>query len=219
MTKSSLGRINRRRTIFNDQYVVTYCDCLEGIKWRISAIDSILSGKTLGNKMIDEEFIALQLRKSLEMIAFSSLAANKNVYEKQYKDFMNHWNAKFLMRDLEKVNPGFYPKPIKSVSVNEETKIKHVEIHDKGFLTKDDFVELYELCGGILHSRNPFKSNNSRKDFISNMSKWVHQIKFLLKEHVVSFIDSDKHWIVVMNDPPDGTVKAYILEPDSTKRA
>ena len=54
----------------------------------------------------------LQIRKILELIAFASLVANKNVYTAVFSKVSKAWNAGDLLKELEQVNPDFYPVPI-----------------------------------------------------------------------------------------------------------
>ena len=72
------------------------------------------------------------------------------------KKFAQHWHAARILDDLNAVNPNFYPVP--GLQIKDETtgKVKAVDTPKKPFLTKSDFVTLYEMCGGILHAENPY---------------------------------------------------------------
>jgi hypothetical protein len=127
-----------------------YCNCMEELKHRIAVIDSVLIGSTSTTyPMFDSELVYLLFRKSLELIAFSSLTANKVVYSAAYENFANHRNAKRLLEYLEDVNADFYP-----VAVNPPQTLangtKSFSLVTEGFLTKDEFVCLYDQCGEIL---------------------------------------------------------------------
>src|SRR5687767_4269598 len=92
--------------------IKVYCNCLQSAKKRLELIEAITSGRLrIDNESIDAEFACLQLRKSLELIAFASIAAHKGVYSQAHADFASHWNAKRLMGKLEKLHPDFYPTP------------------------------------------------------------------------------------------------------------
>src|ERR1700688_4080893 len=87
-----------------------YCNCMEELKHRIAVICSVLNGSiSTTYPMFDSELMHLQFRKSLELIAFSSLTANKAVYSAAFEKFASHWNAKRMLEDLEEVNTDFYP--------------------------------------------------------------------------------------------------------------
>src|SRR5437773_1723392 len=93
-----------------------YSALMKEIKLRFNAIDHLLSGR--GDALYLQtttESIYLQLRKVLELIAFGSLLANKDLYTEIYADFAKAWNAKRLLGNLEKVNSNFYPRAIHEV--------------------------------------------------------------------------------------------------------
>jgi len=57
------------------------------------------------------EFAYLQVRKALELIALATLVSNRSAYSAAYKNFEKARDARLIFRDLERVNPHFYPKP------------------------------------------------------------------------------------------------------------
>jgi hypothetical protein len=106
--------------------------------------------------MTNIELVYLQFRKILELIAFASLVANKTEYAKQRDKFYKDWHAERIIADIEKLNPEFYPvagKQVLDPTTGKVIEILHVK---SGFLTKADFVELYNICGSLLHAGNPF---------------------------------------------------------------
>lgn len=60
------------------------------------------------------EFMTLQIRKIIEHIAMGNLIANKELYEEYSAKFSSNWNARYIFRDLERLNFKFYPEPVKS---------------------------------------------------------------------------------------------------------
>ena len=70
-----------------------YCECMEEIKQRITIVESFIGGVTLGQNTYDYEVVSLNLRKILELIAFSSLVANKEAYSKAHKEYLHHWRG------------------------------------------------------------------------------------------------------------------------------
>jgi hypothetical protein len=51
----------------------------------------------------------------LELIALASLAANKSIFEQNQLKFSKHWHPTDILRDIERINPGFYPHPVTEV--------------------------------------------------------------------------------------------------------
>jgi hypothetical protein len=62
---------------------IAYCNCMEDLKARLKLIRSVTEGHSpLGDEGLDGEVVCLLLRKVLEQIAFSSLVAHRQTYEK-----------------------------------------------------------------------------------------------------------------------------------------
>ena len=117
-----------------------------------------MAGTAVLYKATTIESAYLQFRKILELIALGSLVANKDEFSKVYNDFAKYWNARHLLKDLERLNPNFYPRPV--VEVPSKRAGTKMDLQDKkdGFLTKDEFLKLYEKCGAIMHAGNPYGS-------------------------------------------------------------
>ena len=191
-----------------------YCNCLGEVKWRIEAIESILNGHSLGKEALDIEFSTLQLRKCLELIAFSSLTANRTVYSEIHNNFQKHWNAKRLLSDLEKINSGFYPQPMMYFEEDPITKRRPVKDLESGFLTKEDLLFLYDKCGAVLHSRNPYKEGSNVVDIKRPFREWIERIKNLLFFHQIKLYGSENLWLVFMNHPETKKVTGYEMAPE-----
>ena len=80
-----------------------YCDLLEELKLRIEAVQSIVKKEvpavSFGHPCFVDEFIFVQIRKILEIIAFGSMASNIPLYRKEYHDYNRHWRAKKILED------------------------------------------------------------------------------------------------------------------------
>ena len=189
-----------------------YCNLMEEVKKRTLAINGILSGKyTTSFKATNIEFVYLQLRKILEIIALSSLVANKNEFEKREIKFEKFWNPKFIIKDIERLNPDFYPKPVKEIpSIKPNTKNDLVDISE-GFLTKEEFVEIYDKCGKILHTDNPFGSKADLNEYEKQITSWMGKIKILLNSHVIKLLDDDNLYLIHMKEKRDNSVHSYVF--------
>ncbi len=90
-----------------------YCDCMAEVRNRIGVVQAVLAKRTTTSvEAYDIELVFLQLRKTLELIAFGSLSANKAAYSAAHKNFSDHWRAKTMLDELGKVNPDFYSMPL-----------------------------------------------------------------------------------------------------------
>lgn len=80
---------------------ITYCSCMDEVKSRLSIIKSVATGQlSIGSELFNYELVSVHFRKSLELIAFASMTANKKIYEEAYSGFANHWKAKEMLTSL-----------------------------------------------------------------------------------------------------------------------
>ena len=192
-----------------------YCGCMKEIKLRIVSIRSfILDQKTTGYKYTDTEFVCLQFRKILELIALANLVSNSDKYTKQYSNFVNHYHAKHILRDIEKINPLFYPVPIRQVFDMELEKkgIKGsiVEIKE-GYLTLDEFSQIYDECSDFMHAENPFADKKKLDNIRNKFHIWLDKILTLLNHHRVQLIDINYQiWVIL--ETTEGNVQAALFE-------
>ncbi|EGQ8204581.1 hypothetical protein [Vibrio cholerae] len=123
---------------------------------------------------------ALQLRKTLELIAYSSLVAHKELYESVRADIAKDWHAKRIIKKVSSINPDFYPIPTKGFYDGKWNDLRG------GFLTVNQFEYLYDSCGDLLHINNPFsKVRKNVFAFHKRVPEYVEKIESLLNEHRV----------------------------------
>lgn len=191
-----------------------YHECLYDIRQRMDVIAAHISQKLSEKYLIIEvETVCLQFRKVLETIALMSMVANKEAYAEQNEKFAKHYHAERIMRDLERVNPNFYPRPIKLVA-HENSYDELVDI-EKGFLTKDEFVKIYEKCGGMMHARNPFVPNRTVKelqDLRACFPDWHRKITVLLNHHEITLLGGQLMVVAIMKRNDNGFPQAVIME-------
>lgn len=188
-----------------------YQDCLYEIKKRIEVISEHLS-KIVTEKylIIEVETVCLQFRKILEKIALMSLVANKELYAEQNNKFAKHYHAERIMRDLERINPDFYPVPTKIIT-NEDGVDEWIEI-DSGYLTKNDLVKIYEKCGGMMHAQNPFSSQKPLKEIQACFPEWLTKICVLLNHHHIKLVGGEIMLVALMERSDNGLPQAVIFE-------
>ncbi len=190
-----------------------YCQCMEEIKRRTLVVSRFLSGEiTTGYKMTTIESGYLQLRKVLELIALGSLVANVVEYARQQKKFEQHWHAARILADIEVINPNFYPVPGVQIIDEATGKVKCVDSLKTPFLTRDDFVTLYERCGSILHAENPYGQSRDITAYDAEMGPWLDKTVALLNHHQIQLLDSDLQLWVIMHAKDDGRVHGFIMQ-------
>ncbi|EHA16190.1 hypothetical protein [Halomonas sp. HAL1] len=169
------------------------------IKRRTAVVDSFLFGQAHALYVpTTVESVCLQIRKILELVAFSSLIANREIYSAQHKKFAEHWNARLMLKDLERINPGFYPHPI----IQNPSKTPGITSdwadRKDDFLTKEQFIKVYEKCGGILHADNPYGTKTDYPYYQEQAKDWRNRMVNLLNAHTIKLINDKNLYLFQM---------------------
>jgi hypothetical protein len=191
-----------------------YADLMMEVKNRISSIDFLLTRK--GHALFKAttiESVALQMRKVLELIAFGSLVANKEKYSAAYEKFASHWNARLMLRDLERVNPDFYPQPMIEVPTSDPKAVHQLKERQPDYLTDDEFEKVYEKCGALLHASNPYGSQVDYAYYVKCLPQWRNQILNLLNNHKIKLVGETIFYLVHMKEERDEKVHFYKFGP------
>ena len=175
--------------------LVAYCNLMMEIRHRADAVSKLEPPcRELIPDFVRVESLILQVRKILELMALGSMVANESAYKEAYEKFEQRSHADRILRDLERINPDFYPRPAK-VSKSEQEGVDHhmelVENPDASYLRKSDFPKIYKKCGGLLHAQNPFGSQRDYHYYESNIPVWMKKIEKLLSVHVFRLIDDN----------------------------
>lgn len=193
-----------------------YSAHMADIKQRIAAVRQFTHGKvSLGRDDFDAESICVHIRKILEAIAFGSLLAHRDAYEAAHKDIEKTWRAKAILDRIEAAHPKFYPEPMTPHLIEEGRW--HMEPRSDGFLTRAEFVTLYDKCGDILHMWNPFRPGPRHVDFGRSIDEWCDLIENLLRHHVIwmkADVEPGDGWLVDMENAADGKVHVMRFEPE-----
>jgi len=163
------------------------------------------------------ETIYLQLRKIVELIVFGTLITNKEIYAKQYKKFATTWNVKYLLQDIERLNPDFYPVPVNQKEVDDPKIFRSLEKIESGYLKKKELLNLYEMCGKIMHSENPFGVKIDYDQYFYQVKNYRNKIVCLLNAHEIRFYKSKGFYLIQMgNNESDPTYVPF--EPVESKK-
>ena len=173
-----------------------YANCMLEIKGRTNVIDSILKRAcSLRISTPDVEFIALQLRKSLEFVVFSNLVANIDIYKQMYASYKEDWNLKKIVKRIRKINPEYYPKPIKSDLITVSSggeQVLSLESLEEGFIAEAEFIAAYELTNKIIHVDNPYGKRRDLSEMLERLVNYFYRLVCLLKIHQVKLINRDR---------------------------
>jgi len=148
-----------------------YANCMAELKGRLNKVKKLLD-KNFSMDIFLLEFICLQFRKICELFAFGTLIASKDLYKQVRKDFGNDWNFSRILETVKKINPRYFPKPLKY-----EGNKKFMAITND-FLLQKDIIAIYNECSNMIHAQNHFKD---LKNFYPNNDKerdgWTNKFK------------------------------------------
>jgi hypothetical protein len=190
---------------------------MEEIKKRTEVVECFVSGACTARYNVPTgECIALQIRKILELIALASLVANREEYARIHRNFAEHWRAKDILKEIEKVNPEYYPVPTKQIPMGIADGVSRFQLLDieSGFLTKDEFMLLYDMCSDLLHAHSPFsaKARHDAEVFRRDCVEWMNKIVKLLNHHNMHLAGGRTQIIALMRGSKDGMVHATYFE-------
>ena len=149
------------------------------------------------------ESVCLQIRKLLELVMFSSLVANQDLWERSQKELTSSQNIAMKFRELERLHPNFYPTPI---DLSQRTG-QEPALRANDFLDKSDFQKFYGMLGNILHADNPLGRPTDYGDFIDLAPRLIESIQNLMECHRVHLFDHpNEFYLVKMFGDLDGEV-------------
>ena len=179
-----------------------YVGLMQEVRERVEFISQLLDGDDLSDQ-VRLESVCLQIRKLLELVMFSSLVANQDLWERSQKDLKSSQNIAMKFRELERLNSNFYPTP---VDLNQWTG-REPAPRTGDFLNKNDFQKFYGMLGNILHADNPLGKPTDYGDFIDLAPGLIESIQNLMECHKVHFYDHpNEFYLVKMFGDLDGEV-------------
>ncbi|AVV35309.1 hypothetical protein C8233_01585 [Halomonas sp. SF2003] len=149
---------------------------------------------------------ALQLRKILELLAYSSLVSHQDAYYKIRKNMASDWHAARILKNVAKINSEYYPVPVDGVKNGKWKKVRG------GFLTKKQFMVLYDKCSDILHAENPFNKTKNSISFHDKVPHYIERIENLISEHYVK-LAGDGYIHVIVSPSTKGEITVRYLTP------
>ncbi len=172
----------------------TYALMISEAANRLAAAAAFLKSFESGSGVAYLEASALQLRKGLETLAFAAIAPNHAAYAahrakvEKSPDFAKDYHAKWIFKDLGKINPDFYPlplMPIKNVTPDGAPNNHfHCDRKESGYLSKTEFINVYDRLGKHLHARNPWSTGDALAGLPEMAAKTIDAVHELIELHV-----------------------------------
>jgi hypothetical protein len=190
-----------------------YSAIMKEIKLRVALANIALATKPEDDRIpMVIESIGLQFRKVFELIAFATLAANRAQYSLVYGDFSKDWEAGKLLKNLQKINPNFYPKPVTEEQSDQPGVRSSLNDREQDYLTQADLIESHGRCGGLMHAANPFGEPIDYAFYLRSFHVWRNKIIKLLHVHRVHLVGDSGFYHFHMKEEGHDDVSYYRFE-------
>lgn len=206
------------------------------VKQRFRSIDRVLGAKkprTLTAEF-DDEFMWLQLRKIVELVAYSAIAADEERYaalrQKQDKnaDYRVDGKPAKVLKHLSQISPYFLPKSL-GVMLSHADGTKHFASGPEDTVL-ERLLDIHDTAGQHLHAINPFHEKNV-KDLKIRLSAarmrieketrylkgvlWEHAkvgLKFSLGTTPTELESPEQAWIIKFGAPETDGVQMMLAQ-------
>lgn len=187
-----------------------YGNVLSEIKYRTEHATMKLVQVT---EIIEFESAVLQLRKSIELVALGTLAANAQAVW-QVSTTLHTKNWKDARRLLRRINPGYWPVPFKD-GVDANGKRSLQALRDP-FLSEDQVGGAWGFLSDLLHANNPFAPAEIDQKCLDRVREISMKLRNLLGLHTAD-LGNRKHLLLAeMDAPPEGSVFVRVLDEVAT---
>ena len=191
--------------------VEQYCELMEQTKRDLAGASQIMESTSI-NLETRIETAAVQTRKILEKISYATLVSNKDAGAKTQEELQDLRYPKDIFRDIGKVHPNFFPKP---VEIREPSKGRPFVVKTKNVMTKEKLLQVYRELNPMAHSANPMAESVDLQYFEEKIPVWLNEIANTLDTHQVMLPHHPEHfYIVKMRGDRDGSVQCTPFTKD-----
>ena len=190
-----------------------YTLCMEEIKRRTNILDEALTiFRQNGTVSVPNcELSCLQLRKIYELLAFSSLSANREKYARLRSSFEKDWDINRITKIIENLNPNFLPIAITEIEA-EKDGVRYEIIDDPSQkFTRGELVKRHGQLSQMLHAFNPYRKVPDYAHWLMKASEWRDDLVATLNVHRVDIERERIFYRVAMDTLPDGDVQVAVM--------
>jgi len=178
-----------------------YGNVLSEIKFRAEMAEKKLRDVT---EIVELESAALQLRKSIELVALGTLAANRQVVH-QVSTALHKKDWDDARKILRNINPNYWPTPF-TAKIGPDGK-RALEAFVGPFLSEKEAPTAYGFLSNLLHANNPFAKPSAidQKD-VDRVRDISLKLRNLLGLHTAELGNREHVVVASMDTPRDGRV-------------
>jgi len=190
-----------------------YRELVHEAAFRLVAAKWFHDGFSKSNSVPDLEAAILQVRKALELVAYSAIAPDKKQYKmfrtgaKKQPDFTRDYHSGKIFSALSRINKDFYPVALVPAELQADGSW-HFERRQDGYLTKKNFENVYDRLGKYLHAHNPWSPSKQIQNLANDLPGIIQKAETLLSLHArfIRTPDFEGVWVFEM-DPNGGPPK------------
>ena len=195
-----------------------YCDLMETIKRDLDGAIAMMQSASVPIET-RVRAVAVQARGILEGIGYAALVSNKDASGKSHEEMKRMRSPRDIFRDIEKVHPHFFPKP---VEIRSPAKAGNSPFFPKtdGVLTREKLLQVYRELNPLAHSTNPLDDPVDYDYYLKQIPVWLEEIANTLLTHQVMLHHHPDHfYIVKMEGDVDRSVQCTPFTRDMTGTA
>jgi hypothetical protein len=192
---------------------ILYCTLMFEVRHRIDFVFGLLADHYKLPEQPACELGYLQLRLVCETIAISCLVVHGDNPQARSAKMRSAHEADYILNQLERLDPNFYPQP--GLPVSHPPAGGRAFVPSKSdYMTKKELLKLYWHCGERLH-RGSYKDARTYRDVdLQPIRDATAKLIELLKFHKISFLGSeDELWVIMTNPASDNKVTATLERP------
>lgn len=166
-----------------------YASLMRDIKVRLATMRDIIRDPRAIPNWAVIEFSQLQIRMISETLAVACLIAHGEDESFHVGKVMDAYQADYIMKRLEQLNPYFYPRPSRQIIFG-DGRMSWEYLKD-GYLTKKEFLASYHAAAAFLHvgSARYFLARQPKPFDPRSISDWISKVVRLLDHHHISLVD------------------------------
>jgi hypothetical protein len=174
-----------------------YVQCMDEIKERISTIDFALMVPHNPLARDNIEKLALNFRKTFELIIMACQAAHTHLIGRKVKE----WRIKNIEKLIKRYNADFYMHPVIA------TKTEITDRLDVDVLTLDELKTAYHTCADWLHAKGAYGDHPEPQAALDAFRNWRGKVVRLLDGHRVKI---DEHTFLYCSMNAAGSGKTHV---------
>ncbi|MEJ1298322.1 MAG: hypothetical protein RPU64_04115 [Candidatus Sedimenticola sp. (ex Thyasira tokunagai)] len=197
-----------------------YASYMEEVKIRTNVVSRVIKMHRAGQSMTgyietDIDTVYLQLRKTIELVMFACIVANKSAGLALNKTLRKGYEIQKIKTELKRFNLQFFPTPKLEDGKDSDgiRKVKDLTHNVRAFMTESEIFKAYGKAGNYLHSQRDYQygGEEAKLKILERGVDSINQLVGLLNHHWTD-ITNDSFFAVVMQGEQDGKVHVSYME-------